>query len=311
MNPTRKIKNIQSAANPVFKSIKKILTNRGLCRRERVTWLEGTKPNTQILGNWRGSPLAPWFILLPSTEAGATDPRELFGTSVPLPKETTNRAGELSVPPFVRLSSDLRRRLALELPPGEPVVFYTYQDPPPLSTAPIRISEKDNPPGGPVTNTPSFLLLDEIQDPGNMGTLLRTARAAGFQRIILYGGCAHPWSPRVLRSAAGHTDGLLFWRLESDQGEVLDNFAKEEFDIVATRADGAENLFKADFPRPVILMVGNEGRGLPVGLRERANRHVKIPMAPGSESLNAALAGGLCLFQIALRQKLISGDSND
>jgi TrmH family RNA methyltransferase len=144
---------------------------------------------------------------------------------------------------------------------------------------------------------PFNLLLEDVQDPGNVGTMLRTAAAAGVTHAFLSAGCAFAWSPKVLRSGQGaHFFLEIVERAELPA--VARGFAGK---VVAAVPGAATSLFDADLRGPVMFMVGNEGAGLSDPLIACATARVAIPMPGGIESLNAAAAVAVCLFE-KLRQ---------
>ena len=137
------------------------------------------------------------------------------------------------------------------------------------------------------------LLLEDVQDPGNVGTILRSAAAAGVDHVFLSPGCAFAWSPKVLRAGQGahfFVDIVEDANLES----VASNFHGS---VVATDPRAKTSLFAADLAGPLMLMVGNEGSGLSAALIACAKSTVSIPMPGGFESLNAATAASICLFE--------------
>jgi RNA methyltransferase, TrmH family len=143
------------------------------------------------------------------------------------------------------------------------------------------------------------LLLDAVQDAGNVGTLLRTAAAAGVRDVLLGPGCAGAWAPRVLRAAQGAHFALAI-REQVD----LPVFLKDYPGIsVATVARGGMSLFECDFAPPTAWLLGNEGAGIAPELVVIAKQRVTIPLAAGSESLNVAAAAAVCLFEMR-RQRL-------
>ena len=136
------------------------------------------------------------------------------------------------------------------------------------------------------------LLLEDIQDPGNLGTLLRSAAAAGVQAVWLSTGCCDAWSPKVLRAGMGAHFRLAVVERD-DLAAVARGFQGK---VLATCMDGA-SLYQTDLRGPLALMVGNEGAGLSAALVEAAGGRVTIPMPGGMESLNAAVATSICLFE--------------
>jgi len=159
--------------------------------------------------------------------------------------------------------------------------------------------------GIPSTSAPrelkqSCVVLDAVQDTGNLGALLRTAAAAGIGDALLTQGCAQAWSPRVLRAAMGAHFVLRIH--EQAQPQVL--LVDFPGSIIATRMDAAQSLYKTDLRAPVAWLFGNEGAGLTAEISGLAQQNVMIPMPGKMESLNVAAAAAICLFE-ELRQKTI------
>lgn len=147
----------------------------------------------------------------------------------------------------------------------------------------------------------SCILLDALQDPGNVGSILRSAAAAEIADIYLGPGCAGVWTPRVLRAAQGaHFDLQL--HEQADLGAVMSAFAGTS---VAATAQAAEPLFQMDLRGRLAWLFGSEGSGIAPALEAAANKRVNIPLAPGSESLNVAAAAAICLFE-QVRQNYLS-----
>jgi TrmH family RNA methyltransferase len=146
-----------------------------------------------------------------------------------------------------------------------------------------------------------FLLIpDGIRDPGNLGTMLRTAAAAGVQAVLLPPGSADPFSPKVLRSGMGAHFRLPILALE---WEALRSRLEESGVRVFLAAAGAgEPFYRADFRLPLALVIGGEAGGAGGQARQLADAYVHIPMPGGFESLNAAVAAGILIFEV-LRQR--------
>lgn len=138
------------------------------------------------------------------------------------------------------------------------------------------------------------LLLDAVQDAGNVGTLLRTAAAAGVRDVLLGPGCAGAWTPRVLRAAQG-AHFLLSIREQVDLATFLQGYPGNS---VATVAREGASLYALDLMQPIAWLVGNEGAGLTPELIAIAQQRTTIPLAAGSESLNVAAAAAVCLFEM-------------
>ena len=155
------------------------------------------------------------------------------------------------------------------------------------------------------TPTPSFeraadfcVLLEDVQDPGNVGSILRSAAAAGVAQVFLSAQCAFAWSPKVLRAAQG-----AHFHLEIYEDVDLPAWAKSYRGTVAAAvAAGGKALYAADLTGPLALAIGNEGAGLSAVLRAAASIEVTIPMPGDFESLNAAAAAAVVLFE-CVRQR--------
>lgn len=148
--------------------------------------------------------------------------------------------------------------------------------------------------------TGSCVLLDAIQDAGNVGTILRTAAAAGVRDVLLGPGCASAWSMRVLRAAQGAHFGLAI-REHADLGAFVAAYRGLS---VATVVTGGKPLFDLDLGGPVAWIFGNEGAGVSAALAAAARARATIPMAADTESLNVAAAAAVCLFESLRQRKL-------
>ena len=144
------------------------------------------------------------------------------------------------------------------------------------------------------------VLLDDIQDPGNVGTILRSAAAAGVSHAFLSAGCAFAWAPKVLRAGQG---AHFFVDIveDADLATVAGGFDGK---IVATVPRAATSVFDADLTGPLMFAIGNEGSGLSDALRRRTTLELAIPMPSGFESLNAASAAAICLFEKVRQEDL-------
>jgi RNA methyltransferase, TrmH family len=145
------------------------------------------------------------------------------------------------------------------------------------------------------------LIVDRVQDPGNMGTIIRTAAAAGVDLLFYNEGCADPSNPKVLRSTAGSIFQANIREI-SDPRQLLSQLKKKGFLIVAAAGDGDHPYWAVDYNRPVALIIGNEAGGIADDLLKMADLVAAIPLQGCVESLNAAIATGIILFEIR-RQK--------
>lgn len=142
------------------------------------------------------------------------------------------------------------------------------------------------------------LLLENIQDPGNLGSMLRSAAAAGCDTVYLSTGCADAWSPKVLRAAMG---GHFVLEIQ-EQANLLDVAAQFTGTIHAAALNAQTSLYQSQLRGKVAFAIGNEGAGLSAALLKVASP-ITIPMPGKIESLNAAAAAAICLFE-AVRQKI-------
>lgn len=142
------------------------------------------------------------------------------------------------------------------------------------------------------------LLLENIQDPGNVGTLLRTAAAAGAEHVLLSPQCAFAWSPKVLRAAMG----AHFSTNIVERADLADFLLRYRGQGVALAGEGDRSLYDLDLGKPTAFVIGNEGAGLSRELLEATTLRARIPMPGRVESLNAATAGAVALFE-AVRQR--------
>jgi TrmH family RNA methyltransferase len=140
------------------------------------------------------------------------------------------------------------------------------------------------------------LLLEDLQDPGYVGTILRTAAAAGVGQVLMSKHCAFAWSPKVLR--AGQGAHFLTTVVENvDLAAWVASFRAGAGRVVALVAHGGADLFRARLVRPLAFAIGNEGAGLSAQLTDASDQRVTIPMPGGTESLNAAAAAAIALFE--------------
>jgi TrmH family RNA methyltransferase len=142
-----------------------------------------------------------------------------------------------------------------------------------------------------------ILLLDGIQDPGNVGTLIRTAAAAGLAEVWTTPDCAWPYGSKVLRAGMGGHRQLRVITAPDDAMECLTQWGQAGVPIRAMRLDGARSLYETGLQPPGVWLLGSEGQGLSETLSALANEHLFIPMASPLESLNVAAAAAVCLFE--------------
>jgi RNA methyltransferase, TrmH family len=161
---------------------------------------------------------------------------------------------------------------------------------------------EDVPPGTAASAAgPLALVLVGVRDPGNAGTLLRSAEAAGAGAVLFCDGSVDPYGPKCVRSSAGSVFRVAVTR-SGDAGEALGCLASAGLGTVATVARGARSYDEVDLADPVALVRGSEAHGLPEDMAARVERSVTIPMAGRTESLNVGMAGTILCFE-SLRQR--------
>lgn len=145
----------------------------------------------------------------------------------------------------------------------------------------------------------TLIICDRLSDPGNLGTVIRTAEASGISGIILLKGTVDPYSPKVVRS----TMGSIF-RMPLYFCEIKDLQKLSKYDIVATVINAKESLYDADFGKNNAIVIGNEAYGVSDEVINMAKKLIKIPMVGKSESLNASVAGAVVMYEFLRRRGL-------
>ena len=257
------MKSVASRENAAFKSAAKLVASGSERRRSGISVLDGAHLLDAFLDSGRA-------------------PEEVMVNAAGLADTEIARLVERSAPARVTLFSDALFKLlsTVDTPTGVIAVVRT--------------------PGGKgvPADAALVLLLEDVQDPGNVGNLLRSAAAAGAGHVLLSAHCAFAWSPKVLRAAMG-----AHFALNLVEGADLAGFL-DLYDgtSVALATQGGTSLYDLDMTKPVAILVGNEGAGLSPALLDAATVKASIPMPGAVESLNAATAGSLCLFE-AVRQR--------
>jgi RNA methyltransferase, TrmH family len=259
--PDLAVKQITSRDNPLFRELLKLAGSSRQRRKSGQTLLDGA------------------HLLAAHLDAGGQPLHVLLNGAAAQDDETVALLDRLSGVPFTQLDDRLFAQLSeLKTPTG--------------ILAQIEIPQTD------IATTGRFtLMLEDIQDPGNLGSMLRTAAAAGCDAVFLSKGCADAWSPRVLRAGMGGHFVLAICE-SADLPAVAENFSGG---VYAATPGARENLYSCDLRGDIAFAVGNEGAGLSAGLLS-VSRPVVIPMPGKVESLNAAAAAAVCLFE-AVRQR--------
>jgi len=255
---------ITSAANPVVKRMR-LLGDRKHRRREGAFVVEGIQPVWQAVE--AGADVEVLVVaqaLLGSRAAELVAAQEAAGTRV------ARVTGEL----FARLS-------ARDGPSGLAAIVRARV--PGLASLPV-------------TPDAVFVALHEVGNPGNLGTIIRTADAAGGSGVVLIGPAADPFDPAAVKASMGALFAVPVARA-ADPAEFLAWAAGSGVSVVATSAGARTGFWEAGYARPLALLLGAEGAGLPDDLLAAGDLQVRIPMAGTAESLNLAVAAGLLLYQ--------------
>ncbi|MBE6007090.1 MAG: RNA methyltransferase [Sarcina sp.] len=149
---------------------------------------------------------------------------------------------------------------------------------------------------------PLILVLEDIQDPGNLGTIFRTAEAAGATGILMSRGTVDLFNPKVVRATMSAVFRMPFL-ISSGIGEELTAMRKAGIRSYAAHLGGKRPYDALPLTGPVAFLIGNEGNGLSEELTAQADEKIIIPMAGGAESLNAAMAAGILLFEAARQRR--------
>jgi TrmH family RNA methyltransferase len=142
------------------------------------------------------------------------------------------------------------------------------------------------------------LVACEIQDPGNLGSLLRSAEAFGVKAVLVSAGSAFPFSPKVMRSSSGAVLRLPISEIQDVTG-ILDQLKKQNYRMLAAVGGKNQDFRSVEYSGKLALWVGNEGRGLPDSVLAGADQKIAIPLAPPVDSLNVAMAASIILCEAA------------
>lgn len=147
-----------------------------------------------------------------------------------------------------------------------------------------------------------FLILDTLQDPGNMGTIFRTAEAAGVDGILMNRDCVDVYSPKVVRATMGAMFRMPFM-VSDDLPAEIQCMKSEGVQVYAAHLRGTKNHWDFDYRTPTAFMIGNEGNGLQDEIAALADTYLRIPMMGHTESLNAGVAASVLMYE-TLRQRI-------
>ena len=149
---------------------------------------------------------------------------------------------------------------------------------------------------------PMIIVLENIQDPGNLGTIFRTAEAAGATGIVLSKDCVDLYNPKVIRSTMGAIFRIPFIYTDDLKG-TIDELKREGITVYAAHLKGENSYDMEDYKTACAFLIGNEGNGLTEETAACADRKILIPMEGGAESLNAAVASAVLMFEAGRQRR--------
>ncbi len=147
-----------------------------------------------------------------------------------------------------------------------------------------------------------LLFLDEVQDPGNMGTIIRTADAFNADGIIITEGCVDPYNPKVVRATMGSIFRVPIY-YTSDGIQDLKKIKAMDIQLYSTSLEGSIPTYEADFSKGFVLIIGNESKGVRKEIFSLSDKLIKIPMPGKAESLNAGVAASIIMYEV-MKQRI-------
>lgn len=248
---------ITSRDNALFKSLRKLAQS----GRERKKTGQALLDGEHLIAAYAEQAGSPQMLLVSASGQERAEIRSLLAQFPGVPLTLMSDALFREIAPVDSPTGILARVAVAQLPLAEKIQFAVF--------------------------------LEALQDPGNLGSILRSAAAAGVEAAYLSPGCADAWAPKVLRGGMGAHFHLPI-REGVDLVEIARNFAG---DVVVTSLQAEKDLFKLDLAGPVAFVIGNEGAGVSPALQRAATQRVRIPMPGAMESLNAAAAAAICFFE--------------
>lgn len=148
-----------------------------------------------------------------------------------------------------------------------------------------------------------YMLADKIQDPGNMGTIIRTAHAAGALGVIITKGTVDIYNDKTLRSTMGSIFNIPV--IYDKDLSLVQKLRSDGFKLITSSLDTDKNFYDVDLKQKVIISVGNEGNGISAEVYNICDLKIKIPMPGGAESLNAAVAASIMMYEVVRQKNII------
>lgn len=255
------VRSISSRSNPLWQRLRKLAQHATAYREQGLAWVEGE------------------HLCAEARRRAVRVPQAVIGASAweqPHLRQLAQVAEDILLVPDPMLA-------ALSSMESAPPIAYVLPLP--------KMSAID-------PNAPT-VVLDRLQDAGNVGTILRSALAFGFGQVIALNGCAGLWSPKVLRAGMGAHFGMRL--VECCEPDALDAMT---IPLLATSSHASESIDSVELPWPCAWVMGHEGQGLSEEVSQRCGRWLKISQPGGMESLNVAVAASVCLYESS-RQRLV------
>ena len=254
----RELKLIRSRDNARFKSLRELATSTRERRKAGLALLDGA----HLIAAYRASGGVPEQLILSESAASKPEAVQLA-------------AGAAGLGALV-LADSLFNDVAQVATPTGIIALIRTPEPAPL---PGRIER--------------CVMLENIQDAGNLGSILRSTAAAGIRTVLLSQGCAFAWSPKVLRAGMGAHFSLDIF----DNADLAAAAQRQSGRLICTSGHARKSLYEADLRGPLAWVFGNEGSGVSAELSAAAAEQLRIPMPGKTESLNVAVAAAICLFE--------------
>lgn len=260
----RDLKLIRSRDNPRFKTLRELASSTRERRKAGLALLDGA----HLISAYRARGGVPEQLILSESAAGNAEAMQL----------ATGASGQGLLVLSDSLFSDVAQ---VATPTGIIALIRT----PRPGSLPDRIER--------------CVMLENIQDAGNLGSILRSTAAAGVRTVLLSPGCAFAWSPKVLRAGMGAHFSLDVF----DNVDLAAALPRLSGRLICTSGHAAKSIYQADLRGPLAWVFGNEGAGVSAALSAAAAEQLRIPMPGKTESLNVAAAAAICLFE-QVRQRI-------
>lgn len=264
------MKNISSSSNPIIKNAKSLYRKKERWNK-KLFLIEGVK----IVGECIESGIEPIYILFSDVLFSTTGGERLFNK--------IKRYDEK----LVKLPNKLLKDISDTENPQGILAIVKFN----ILELDILFKMKDK----------FFIILDELQDPGNMGTIIRTADAFGASGVVVTSNCVDIYNPKVVRSTMGSLFHVPIVYIE-DKLQIINKLKSKKIQVYATSLESANYIYDVNFKRDFALIIGNESKGVSEEILALADGTIKIPIIGNAESLNAAIASSIIMYE-AVRQR--------